>query len=798
MNRRYPSLRVGSVLTILALLGAAPARATWSHDPAGPQPVCTSAGTQYAYSSCSDGAGGVFIAWYDNRSGDYDVYAQHLDAHGVAQWTANGVPVAVATRDQTVPVICTDGAGGVFIAWRDFRNSVSDADIYVQHLDPAGAPFAGWPVNGVSPGSSVDDNLPLIAADGVGGAYVAWAATYTITDTDPLINHVTAGGTWWPYIHEGTSNVLFQWPTALTLSGGKAFMAWNDERGASIDLYMQAYSVAGAEAFALGGRQISTGPSDDVDAIVVPDGYGGVIVGYDDYAYIYATRVLPNGNLAWGYPYISDLNSRQLAAMTSDGSGGAILFWRDSRGGALLPADLYATRVTIGGVIPPGWTYNGTPIATAVNVPQLTAVSDGAGGALVTWGGTGGQYIKHLGGNGIEWPGWPYSGRALAMGVGGVSLVTDGAQGAIASFHQVLGTAEPDVFAQRVDRFSQLGEPSPAIASVRDVKNDQGGHLKVSWDASYLDALPASVVTEYDVWRSVPATYALRALATGAQRVDADQAVAPATSDRKVIMTQALGGQTVYWEFVGQQAAAAQAGYSYVVPTLGDSAAATNPYTLVKVRALAASTGAFWESKADSGYSVDNLPPATPAPFSGTYSVGTGASLFWGANAEADLAGYRLYRGSTPGFVPGPSSLVAQKADPGYLDAGAPSAYYKLSAIDLHGNESGFALLLPSGTLAVEDAPPLELALAPVAPNPVRGTARIGYALPRAGRVTLAVFDARGRRVRTLIDGVLEAGRGSAAWDGCDGSSAPVGSGLYFVRLQADGRSLVERLALIR
>src|SRR5262245_55141679 len=39
-------------------------------------PICTTPDDQYYTTITSDGAGGAIIAWSDNRSGNYDVYAQ--------------------------------------------------------------------------------------------------------------------------------------------------------------------------------------------------------------------------------------------------------------------------------------------------------------------------------------------------------------------------------------------------------------------------------------------------------------------------------------------------------------------------------------------------------------------------------------------------------------------------------------------------------------------------------------------------------------------------------------------------
>jgi hypothetical protein len=178
---------------------------------------------------------------------------------------------------------------------------------------------------------------------------------------------------------------------------------------------------------------------------------------------------------------------------------------------------------------------------------------------------------------------------------------------------------------------------------------------------------------------------------------------------------------------------------------------------------------------------------------------GGAASLHWNPNLEPDLAGYRLYRGTSPGFVPGPGNLVSAQADTGYVDAAGSPQYYKLSAIDTHGNESGFTLLLPVGSLDVQGVSlPHELALERPGPNPATGPVALRFALPREARVSLAIYDPVGRRVRSVADGVQAAGEHSVPWDLRDERGAPLSAGLYFVRLEAEGRRFVQRLAVVR
>ncbi len=83
-----------------------------------------------------------------------------------------------------------------------------------------------------------------------------------------------------------------------------------------------------------------------------------------------------------------------------------------------------------------------------------------------------------------------------------------------------------------------------------------------------------------------------------------------------------------------------------------------------------------------------------------------------------------------------------------------------------------------------------------IAPNPIRDVAEIACALPRAGRVTLEVFDPNGARVRTLGSGDRAPGRWIARWNTRDDSGREVPAGIYFLRLR-DGRASVTRRVVV-
>jgi hypothetical protein len=75
--------------------------------------------------------------------------------------------------------------------------------------------------------------------------------------------------------------------------------------------------------------------------------------------------------------------------------------------------------------------------------------------------------------------------------------------------------------------------------------------------------------------------------------------------------------------------------------------------------------------------------------------------------------------------------------------------------------------------------------LLPNVPNPFNPSTRLRYRLDRPGKVSLAIYDARGRLVRRLENGPREAGRHEVNWDGADANGRSVASGVYRVRLVA-------------
>jgi len=160
--------------------------------------------------------------------------------------------------------------------------------------------------------------------------------------------------------------------------------------------------------------------------------------------------------------------------------------------------------------------------------------------------------------------------------------------------------------------------------------------------------------------------------------------------------------------------------------------------------------------------------------------------------SSTDLAVYRVDPGT------GDVTLVAD----GFVQLGITgieigAATRRLWVAD-NGANRVYEFCLP-GLTGVGDitARPAGPALAAY-PNPFGPAVRLSFRIEAPAEVSLAVFDVAGRRVRTLVEGRLDAGSYAFRWDGMGDGGARAASGIYFGRLSRDGVPAVRRLVYVR
>jgi predicted lipoprotein with Yx(FWY)xxD motif len=205
---------------------------------------------------------------------------------------------------------------------------------------------------------------------------------------------------------------------------------------------------------------ISTAAGDKFGPKICTDGKGGAIIVWKDtrngIGDIYVQRVDNIGMLQWtpnGMPICAAPYDQGSPQLVPDGMGGAIIVWMDFRNGT--DNDIYAQRVSSDGQVQ--WATNGVPVCMAAdNQQNPLLVSDGAGGAIVIWedlrNGLYDIYAQRIDSSGS--PLWTSDGAAIVTATGnqgGPRLVSDGTGGAIMVWADGRSGTDYHIYAQRID-----------------------------------------------------------------------------------------------------------------------------------------------------------------------------------------------------------------------------------------------------------------------------------------------------------------------------------------------------------
>ena len=449
-RRSHSGFAVAALAAVAVLVAAA--------SPAAPAPR-TSAGDG-SPAAISAGSDGTVHVWTESRRGRTGVYAQRLDATGVAQWPDTGVAVCLAAGEQLDPVAAPDGAGGAIVAWADGRSG-GTWHIYAQRLDAGGV--RAWADGGVAVCTAYFSQAePAITADGAGGAIVAWQDWRTPTLASIYAQRVSGAGValWTPDgvpVSVAPTNAWY--PKLVSDDTGGAIVAWQDWRSGTYDVYAQRVGAAGVALWMANGVAVCAAAGDQVDPRLARDAAGGAIVVWDDARGtthdIYAQRVSGGGAIAWATNGVAvcAAAAHQIApAVAPDGAGGAVVAWQDQRGGG---NDIYAQRVGPWGA--PAWTADGVAVcAAAGNHLRATVATHGDEGSVIAWEdfrsglGKSDVYAQALDAAGA--PAWAADGIPLCAAAEHQSWPTAVPLGAgVVVAWQDARAGDPDLYAQYVD-----------------------------------------------------------------------------------------------------------------------------------------------------------------------------------------------------------------------------------------------------------------------------------------------------------------------------------------------------------
>ena len=186
-----------------------------------------------------------------------------------------------------------------------------------------------------------------------------------------------------------TAPATQKYPVIVSDGSWGAAITWQDYRTGAWDIYIQRADRHGAVQWTVDGVAVCTASGNQEYPVMVADGVGGAIVSWQDNRGadydIFAQKIDASGDTLWtadGVAICTASYDQAEPQLISDGAGGAIITWHDYRGGS--HADVYAQRIDAGGSVL--WTTDGIAICTvAQNQHRPQLISDGAGGAIITW-----------------------------------------------------------------------------------------------------------------------------------------------------------------------------------------------------------------------------------------------------------------------------------------------------------------------------------------------------------------------------------------------------------------------------
>jgi hypothetical protein len=450
------------VISGCLLLACAVALADWPCRTDSLLPIVTASGNQWNVRMTSDGAQGAVLVWQDRRLGTTDkLYVQRIDARGASVWASDGIPLASTAGFQYYPQIASDGAGGAFVTWQDNRYG-ADYDIFVQKISGDG--LTEWAQDGILVcNASGNQYNPQIIHDSFGDIIIVWQDRRK-GNFDILAQKYNAFGEplWKPNGQTVCTLAGDQIePKIVTDGQGGAIIAWTDYRsGSSSDIYVQHILTDGLLAWGTSGAALCTADNSQLNVQLVADGAGGAIAAWQDrrsgtFDNIYAQAVNADGQKLWadnGVALAPSTGVQYYPQAVDDGSGGMVVVWQDNRRGS--DYDIYGQAIGRAGT--PLWRPEGTPICVATGHqynPQL--VRQGST-VVASWQDRrSGDFDIYA--QGLSLAGdvlWTVDGEQLARAPYDQffpQMASDGLQGAIVAFADYhLGTGTTDIFAHRI------------------------------------------------------------------------------------------------------------------------------------------------------------------------------------------------------------------------------------------------------------------------------------------------------------------------------------------------------------
>jgi predicted lipoprotein with Yx(FWY)xxD motif len=613
-------------------------------------------------------------------------------------------------------------------------------------------------------------------------------------------------------------------PQIVTDSSGGAAIVWQDARNGNNDIYMQLISSTGEIQWAVDGIAVCTATGSQSNVQIINAGEGHYIIAWQDNRNnlttsndIYAQLISSDGTPQWttdGVVVCEAPGSQITPKIRSDGNGGAIIVWQDSRNGGA-DINIYAQRIDATGTAL--WTADGIAVCSATgsqSQPQI--VSDNDGGVVITWtderNGNSDIYAQRIASDGTNV--WSTTDGELICGETSMQfssqLATDGNGGAIIAWNDTRNPTSLDIYAQYVNA-SGVVQWTPAdgvviATAVNDQVNpkllaDGSGGAFIVWE----DGRSGDVDVDLDGFPDTD-IYAQKINNMGTVEWAADGIpISLETGDQITpqLISDGSNGAIITWS--DARFGAANDIYAQRINSTGDAQWAANGTALSSAGAnqlvpqLVASGGGAIVTWQDgrAGATDNNIYaarlsalgtlPVTALTFYGK-QTDTGNLLYWTTATEQNNLGFNVERSAdginfnTIGFTEGRgnSSVWQSYSFTDKLPLNHKN-YYRLKQMDRDGKFTYSAIIL------------LQAAARSTAvsmfPNPASGKINITIQTNRSQKIQWQLLNNKGQLIK---QGNWQLTQGSTALPAIDISA--IASGIYYLKLNGSSIQQVTKL----
>jgi hypothetical protein len=534
------------------------------------------------------------------------------------------------------------------------------------------------------------------------------------------------------------------------------------------------------------GIAVASATNQQIHPVVVSDGAGGAVIAWQDFRDgnydIYVQRLNDSGIQQWmpgGLPLCVAPGNQAYPQIVSDGAGGAIVVWFDDRSG--LDNDIYARRVNASGAAQ--WTANGVPICTAVDDQSNPVIaSDGLGGAIMAWDDNrnGLDYntcVQRITGTGAAQ--YAANGVVVCAAAGNqyvTTIISNNNGAGIVVWYDTRNGFDTDIYAQRINSIGGASWTPDGVALCISTGDQEAA-------AAVADGSDGAIVTWMDLrGGSTHDVYAQHLISNGSVTWTVDGAPvceAPGEQMFPAITSDGSSGAIVSWNDT-------RSGVSDVY-----------------AQRLNASGAMQWTA---TGVQVCTATGAQDHPALVPDGAG-GAVVAWndGRNANPDIYAQRMNGSGVAQWASNGIVIVnapAQQAFPALTPVAGGGAIFAWQDFrnDIKGDIYASRL---QGSGSVPSAvggltPPISITLGDNRPNPFSTETTFDLTLEHESSVSVDVFDVAGRRVRSMDLGQMGAGASRLQFDGRDDGSRALPSGVYFLRLRADGETVTRKMVLAR